>query len=105
MFLRAAKHAELETMRGISANVMCGQEGYYGTGMFQVMLDMNKVNEFNEVTDTSFMENIDDIIDNSFQIDNPNDVCSISRMTIENNVDNIKQVDLGDDNTDYDPGF
>ena len=105
MFLRAAKHAELETMRGISANVMCGQEGYYGTGMFQVMLDMNKVNELNEVTYTSFMKDDDDIIEDSFQIDNPNDICSMSRMTIENNVENIKRIDLGDDNTDYDPGF
>ena len=27
MFLKAARHAELDPMRGISANVMCGQEG------------------------------------------------------------------------------
>jgi DNA-directed RNA polymerase II subunit RPB1 len=106
MFLRAAKHAELETMRGISANVMCGQEGYYGTGMFQVMLDMHRVNELNEiVSDMSFMEDNDDKIENSFEIDNPNDICSLSRMTIENNVKNIKDVDLGDDDDNYNPGF
>jgi len=104
MFLRAAKHAELETMRGISANVMCGQEGYYGTGMFQVMLDMNKVNELNEINDMSFMEDRDDMIEKSFNIENPSDVCSVSRMTIENNVRNIKTVDLGKDD-DYNPGF
>ena len=40
MFLKAARHAELDQMRGISANVMCGQEGYYGTSSFQVMLDL-----------------------------------------------------------------
>ena len=28
MFLKAARHAELDSMRGVSANVMCGQEGY-----------------------------------------------------------------------------
>ena len=33
MFLKAARHAELDTMRGISANVMCGQEGFFGTGL------------------------------------------------------------------------
>lgn len=104
MFLRAAKHAELETMRGISANVMCGQEGYYGTGMFQVMLDMNKVAELNEMNDMSFMEDTDRIIENSFNIENPNDICSISNMTIETNVDNIKQINLGGDD-DYEPGF
>lgn len=39
MFLRAARHAELDPMRGVSANVMCGQEGYFGTSAFQVLLD------------------------------------------------------------------
>jgi DNA-directed RNA polymerase II subunit RPB1 len=43
MFLKAARHAELDTMRGISANVMCGQEGYYGTAAFQVVLDINEM--------------------------------------------------------------
>jgi DNA-directed RNA polymerase II subunit RPB1 len=105
MFLRAARHAELETMRGISANVMCGQEGYYGTGMFKVMLDMNKVNELNnEINDMSFMEDRDDMIENSFDIENPTDICSLSKMTIENNVSNIKTIDLGKEN-DYNPGF
>jgi DNA-directed RNA polymerase II subunit RPB1 len=41
MFLKAARHAELDQMRGISANVMCGQEGYYGTSIFDVLLDMD----------------------------------------------------------------
>ena len=36
MFLRAAKHAELDEMRGISANVMCGQKGYYATSCFEI---------------------------------------------------------------------
>ena len=31
MFLKAAKHGEVDIMRGVSANVMCGQEGYFGT--------------------------------------------------------------------------
>ena len=43
MFLRAARHGELDVMRGVSANVMCGQEGAFGTNMFQVMLDMDAV--------------------------------------------------------------
>ena len=42
MFLKAARHAELDSMRGVSANVMCGQEGYFGTSAFQVMLDLDK---------------------------------------------------------------
>lgn len=39
MFLQAARHGELDNMRGVSANVMCGQEGYYGTSSFQVHVD------------------------------------------------------------------
>jgi DNA-directed RNA polymerase II subunit RPB1 len=43
MFIRAAKHAELDNMRGVSANVMCGQEGYFGTSCFQVLLNLNEI--------------------------------------------------------------
>jgi DNA-directed RNA polymerase II subunit RPB1 len=43
MFLQAARHGELDNMRGVSANVMCGQEGYYGTSAFKVMLDMKEM--------------------------------------------------------------
>jgi DNA-directed RNA polymerase II subunit RPB1 len=43
MFFRAAKHAELDEMRGISANIMCGQQGYYGTNCFQVFTDLREM--------------------------------------------------------------
>jgi DNA-directed RNA polymerase II subunit RPB1 len=43
MFIKAAKFAELDTMRGISANIMCGQQGYYGTNMATVLLDMDEM--------------------------------------------------------------
>lgn len=39
MFLRAATHGELDNMRGISANIMCGQEGCFGTGAFNLFVD------------------------------------------------------------------
>jgi hypothetical protein len=39
MFIDAAKHAELDPMRGVSANVMCGQRGYFGTNSFDILLD------------------------------------------------------------------
>lgn len=43
MFFRAAIHGELDNMRGVSANVMTGQEGYYGTASFGLLLDLNKL--------------------------------------------------------------
>ena len=45
MFLDAAVHAELDNMRGVSANVMCGQEGYFGTSAFQVLMNMEMVKQ------------------------------------------------------------
>jgi len=50
MFLRAAKHGELDQMRGVSANVMCGQDGYYGTSSFSVYLNMNDVSQFTKLS-------------------------------------------------------
>ena len=45
MFLRAARHAELDPLTGVSANIMCGQEGNFGTSAFQVMLDIQKIQQ------------------------------------------------------------
>ena len=45
MFLRAARHGELDMMHGVSANIMCGQEGNFGTNSFQVFLDMTGVKD------------------------------------------------------------
>ena len=100
MFLRAAKHGELDIMRGVSANVMCGQEGKFGTGCFQVLLDMDKLAEFNEVTDFDWTKNKEQTIEESFNIENPSDPCSLSNIAIQNNVSMIKKVDLGGE-TDY----
>lgn len=50
MFLRAARHGELDHMRGVSSNIMCGQEGYFGTSSFQVVLDINKMKELDDIT-------------------------------------------------------
>ena len=41
MFLNAARHGHLDNMRGVSANIMCGQYGYFGTGAFNVLLDLD----------------------------------------------------------------
>ena len=43
VFLDAARHGDFDHMRGVSANVMCGQFGNYGTGAFQLVLDMKEM--------------------------------------------------------------
>jgi len=102
MFLKAARHAELDPLRGVSANVMCGQEGFYGTNAFQVYLDLNKMSKLTAQTlDTS---TTDDKIASMFDIEDPNDPCSTSNLNIQNNCVNIKKVELGDDD-DYDISF
>jgi DNA-directed RNA polymerase II subunit RPB1 len=100
-FLKAARHAELDNMRGISANVMCGQEGYFGTSCFKVLLNLNEVVKRNE-TDQYEAENLNDIIEKEFGIIDPNDPCNINKISQQTNVTNIKQVDLGVSD-DYDP--
>ena len=104
MFLRAARHAELDTMRGVSANVMCGQEGYFGTSCFQVVLDMDEMAKQQEEIWTE--NNYDQTISDSFGLlDNPEDPCSINNIAIVNNIEDITETNLGDADNDYDPGF
>jgi DNA-directed RNA polymerase II subunit RPB1 len=104
MFLKAARHAELDMMRGVSANIMCGQEGLYGTNAFQVVLDLE---EMRKLSDMIAEETVDTAlqIEKSFgDYENVEDKCSTQNLTIENNVNTIKTSDLGTDN-DYEPGF
>ena len=100
MFLKAARHAELDLMTGVSSNVMCGQEGYFGTGSFQVLLNMNKIME---IGDKEILE--EDDISNEFNIEDPNDKCSLSNISINNNATLIKENDMGEMDDDYDIDF
>ena len=103
-FLKAARHAELDTMRGISANVMCGQEGLFGTGAFQVVLDIEELQKLEAVSEYKPV-NAEDIIDKFFDnVQNPEDPCGINKIAIDNNVITINGEDMGTDN-DYNPGF
>ena len=108
MFLKAAKHGELDTFRGVSANVMCGQEGYFGTGAFQVVLDLEEMSKLDEIIryeNPESVEAVNESIDKAFggveSIDAP---CSTNNLVIQNNVVSIKTSELGGDN-DYNPGF
>ena len=104
MFLKAARHAELDTMRGVSANVMCGQEGLYGTNSFQVVLDLEEMRKLENVVAYE-KQNSEDAIEKMMGgLEDPDDACSNNKLTIQNNVSTIKTADLGEDN-DYNPGF
>lgn len=104
MFLKAARHAELDEMRGVSANVMCGQEGYFGTSSFQVLLDMNKMMKFTGETKYNVMD-ANDEIDAAFEMENPDDACSIHNLSMNTTITNIKKENLGNVMMSYDAGF
>ena len=94
-FLKAARHAELDSMRGVSANVMCGQEGYFGTNSFDTFLDLNVMKQYQE----TIQEDVD------YQamletVDDPNDPCSQSNMGTYSL--NVTEQDTGCPDDDYD---
>ena len=83
MFLKAARHGELDEMRGVSSNVMCGQDGYYGTAAFSVYLNtfdiknMEKPSKYEE-PDT------EDIFD-MLQLPE-GETCTIEQLKIKHNL-------------------
>ena len=105
MFLRAARHGELDTFRGVSANIMCGQEGYYGTNSFQVVLDIDAMLKYDESSEYLAPRSEDEEIEELFGgVESMETECSDSHLVIQNNVVSIQSVDTGKDNK-YDPGF
>ncbi len=104
MFLKAARHAELDNLRGISSNVMCGQEGLFGTASFQVVLDINEMMNLEEKYKYEY-EDKNEIIDKGLfgDIESQSDKkCGMDALKIDTNIVNIKPVELGTVD-DYDP--
>ena len=95
MFLKAARHAELDMMKGVSGNVMCGQKGLFGTNKFNVLLNLE---EMIKLSSKSY-DKKEDAIEKMFGFDDPNDKCSINNIVIQNNISNIegKDISLTDD--------
>jgi DNA-directed RNA polymerase II subunit RPB1 len=101
VLLTAAKHAELDHMRGVSASVMCGQYGNYGTGAFNLILDMNEMHKLADMAINT--ENADDEIAKQFGF-RKMDKCS--NLEIQNNISNIQRATGGEICEDnYNMGF
>jgi len=103
MFLKAARHAELDTMRGVSANIMVGQEGYVGTNVFQVILNLKdmltqKGKEFKPA------DTMQEIEEEMLGIKEDGDLeCSISKLKIDTKVKELQAINMGKVDNDYDP--
>ena len=102
VFLNAARHAAFDQMRGVSANVMCGQFGYYGTGAFNVLLDMEEMSKIKNAVDVNVKSDEDEINDLFGKMTVGEDKCS---KQIYNNLSNIHSVDMGICDNYEDVGF
>jgi DNA-directed RNA polymerase II subunit RPB1 len=104
MFLKAARHAELDTLRGVSANIMCGQEGHFGTAAFQVVLDIDEMQKLEAASEYKYVDPDEEIEKFFGAVENPDDPCGPNKIAIQNNVSTIKAENMGTDNS-YNPGF
>ena len=89
MFLQAARHGELDEMRGVSANIMCGQVGNYGTSSFQTYIDNDKMFELYDSMKLDEQEedvddiNVEDMLESIEHDINDEDICSISNLKMK----------------------
>jgi DNA-directed RNA polymerase II subunit RPB1 len=105
VLLNASRHAEFDHMRGVSANIMMGQAGYFGTGAFQLVLDMNEMSNLPDIELQKERKEVDEMFGS---MEDPTANCSKSKIQIRNNLSAIKKeaesmcVDADDG---YDAGF
>jgi DNA-directed RNA polymerase beta' subunit len=104
VLLNASRHAEFDHMRGVSASVMMGQHGYFGTGAFNLTLDMKAI-ETQEDVEVDMKDNATEIEKMFGFMEDKTDICSKNNIEIVNNIAAIKQEDVGCVDDDYDMGF
>jgi DNA-directed RNA polymerase II subunit RPB1 len=104
VLLDAARFGDFDSMRGVSANVMCGQPGYYGTNAFQLVLDMEAMAslEANEAPNEE-----DDVLETIIHMgkEKGGDHCSRKSVEFSNNVKTIPKTNPGICDDGYDIGF
>jgi DNA-directed RNA polymerase beta' subunit len=107
MFFRAARHGELDNMRGLSANVMTGQEGFFGTGAFSVVMDMERMISLKKEVVVKKETTIEEDFANIGQgADDTMDGCGVSQIGITNNASVLASAgDMGAVDDAYDAGF
>jgi len=102
VLLDAARFGEADNMRGVSANVMCGQPGYYGTNAFQLVLDMN---EMSKLAAAQVTEQVDPMAELMGKPMDDSEVCPRSKIEIRNNIGSMKHADPGLCDDNYNAGF
>jgi hypothetical protein len=81
---------------------MCGQFGYYGTGAFNVILDMKEIAkiEAKEAVVRNDTEDIESLFSQKEDI-----TCGMNQLKIQNNISAIHQENEGICQDQYDMGF
>jgi len=80
---------------------MCGQYGKYGTGAFNVILDMKEM-----VKLSAAVSKPENNIDKMFGFNSDaGDGCELNTIKIRNNITNIKKSDAAVCDDDYNMGF
>lgn len=103
MFLKAARHGELDEMRGVSANVMCGQQGYYGTSAFSVYLNFTEMQKL-EKESTYIQEEKQELFEELLsELDN--EECTIKKLKISNNLSEIISKESQEEDNGYQVDF
>jgi hypothetical protein len=104
VLLDASRHAEFDHMRGVSASVMMGQMGNFGTGAFQIVLDMEKMKNMT-ATEVDMRDKQAEIERLFGGLEDSTDTCSKKNIEIKNNLEAIHVEDKGVCDDGYDMGF
>jgi DNA-directed RNA polymerase beta' subunit len=104
VLLKASRHAEFDHMRGVSASVMMGQHGSFGTGSFNLVLDMKEM-ENAEDLEVDMKDKNQEIEKLFGGLEDRTDICAKNNVLIQNNLAAIKQVEMDGCEDDYDIGF
>jgi DNA-directed RNA polymerase II subunit RPB1 len=103
VFMNAARHSEFDHMRSVSANIMTGQAGYFGTGAFSCVLDQKRMetldNEISVLQKSKEQDQLFDIVKDADDCGNLNISNNISQQ-----IQNTVKTDICDDDG-YDFGL
>jgi len=118
VLLNSARHSEFDPVNSVSANVLLGQHGKFGTNLFNLVLDMEQYQKqgFSGKVD---MTDTEEEIEKSFQKSAENkegNMCSKNKIELKNHLENIRNDThsnttssvLGEnvcDDDEYDMGF
>lgn len=103
MFINAAVYGELDEMRGVSGNIMCGQEPYMGTNLSQIFLDTTQMQNVSNTAVAKCIEIEDSILQEFHNLDslefdkNKHSYCNQQNMEIQKSFQTQNQHTIIDD--------